>query len=259
MAPRFAPVRPAPWLLSALATGSAFGAELGMSIGADYSSGTYGTSQTTEITAVPLGMRWTWPRTSLRVSVPYLRITSSGQRSVVTSPDGGVIVANQRGGVQEGWGDVTTTLSYSAVSDATAGFFLDLAGKLKVATHPASRGLGTGEHDVALQADAFWVRGRWTPFATLGYRKYGQPAGLHLRSVPYAGLGFSHRLAATDSLGAMWDWRAANRDGAPPLSEATGFWMHRFDKSMRLQLYVSGGFTDASSDWGTGAMLRFDR
>lgn len=260
MAPRSRRIHPAPWLLvPALAANAALGADFSLSSGFDYSSGSYGTSQTTDIASIPVGLRWNWPSTTLKVSVPYLRIRSSGQSSVVTTPDGGVIVSDHGGGVQEGWGDVTTSLTYSAITDTRRGFFLDLGGKLKVATHPASSGLGTGENDIALQADAYWARGLWTPFATLGYRKYGQPQGLHLRSVPYSGLGFSYRLTAQQSTGLMWDWRAPNRDGASPVSEATGFWMHRFDKSIRMQLYMSKGFSDASSDWGLGAMLRFDR
>ena len=68
---------------------STFAADgLTINVGADYSSGTYGGSERTTMVGIPLSAKYTSGPVTLRVSVPWLRISGTG--AVVPSGIGGI-------------------------------------------------------------------------------------------------------------------------------------------------------------------------
>src|SRR5262249_9095711 len=150
-----------------------------VSLGYHYSSGTYGTSDTTDIAYVPLIAKAEIGLWSIQATVPYLRI--SGPAGVVERPNWPVRASN---GGSEGRGGclVRGRVSgwYTVVPPALWMPFVDVVGLIKFPTASRADGLGTGEFDFGVESEFYWVVDRLTPFATIGYRFLGSPPGINL-------------------------------------------------------------------------------
>lgn len=237
------------------ATAAAQGDEFTASAGVETTRGDYGLDEKTDITSFSLAAKYETGRWVYRASLPYLHI--SGPSSVVGSGEGGVTLPGQGGPRRSasGFGDLVLASSYLALHDRAAPFFLDLGAKLKLGTGDEAKGLGTGEEDFSLQAEAFKPYGALTPFATLGYRWYGDPEGIDLNNAVYGSLGAAYRVSTATSAGAAYDFRGRIVDGGARVSELVAFVSRALSADMKLQIYLVKGFADASPDHGVGAVL----
>jgi hypothetical protein len=244
--------------IAAAAPCAAFAADglLTINAGVDYTSGNYGQSETTNVLALSLGAKYEIGRWTYKASLPWLRI--SGPSNVVGVGSDSVVLpgfAGERRSVS-GMGDVVAAASYNLLGSG-APLILDVGGKIKFGTADEGRGLGTGKNDYSLQADVFKPLGDLTPFATLGYRWYGDPAGIDLRNAFYASLGAAYRESALTTVGVAYDFRQSIVAGGAQVRELTGFLSHRLDREWKVQLYLLKGFADASPDAGAGAVLGY--
>jgi hypothetical protein len=236
-------------------------AQLSLGAGVHYSTGDYGTGTDTEILAVPLTARYDRGLLTVKVSVPWLEI--SGGTAVVpgvgritnTSPN----ARGRRGGgatsseaTASGMGDTTVSAAWGVVRDAAAGHGADVGAKIKIATADADDGLGTGEHDFGVFADAYKVLGRNTIFGGVGYTWFGSSPFLALEDVWSVNLGVSHRLDDRDSAGLSFDGRQRVSASASPQRELTAFYLRKLDRRWTAQAYFLKGFADGSPDWGAG-------
>lgn len=247
------------------------------SVGADYSSGKYGTPFETEIWDVPLSVGYEANRWSVKLTVPFIDI--SGANDVIpgigrvknNNPNGrgrGRGNGNGNGGstpppVTEtsgsasGLGDVVAQASYGLVRDDADQFGLDVTGKVKFGTADENKGLGTGKNDYSLGLGTYKGFGAWTLFADAGYTKYGSSAYIPLHNGWNADLGAGYKLDDSNTIGAYYYYRQKISDFGYQLSEATAYWNHKFGDSLRLQAYALAGFSDGSPDWGLGANVRY--
>lgn len=225
--------------------------------GLDVSSGKYGASQATDIWYAPLTAKYESGLSTLKLTLPYVRITApSGGTLIGVDGQGRPIYSG--GGArssEEGMGDVVLGYSRGLFERPVRGMLLDLTVKAKLATADAAKGLGTGENDYSLLADLYYLAAPWTPFATVSYRFTGDPAGSDLKNVWGGTLGLGYKRSASDSLGLMWDSRQASTTTGVASNEATFYWVHKFAGGMKLQTYAVRGFSDGSADWGLGAMF----
>ncbi len=227
--------------------------DLTLTTGIDYSTGKYGTTSATDIYYVPVTAKYEFGRTTLKATVPYLRITSgAGPRTTADGP-----------------GDVVTSLAYSVFEKPRGNLLLDVLGKIKWGTADAGKGLGNGKNAYSLQLDAYYLAGALTPFATLGYRVPEDPPGVVLENAWFGTLGLGYKISSVNSAGFMWDLRQASRsagggavvdaDGRPASSlasnDATLYWVHKFTPDYKIQVYTSRGFSDASAGHGFGMMI----
>lgn len=240
------------------AAGAAWAAEgdrLTASVGLDYTTGDYGQSEDTDMLAVAFAAKYETGRWTYRASVPYIRVT--GPANVVASDTGGVALtpdgAPER--TDSGLGDVVLGASYLVLHGASGPFLLDVGVKVKLGTADERKGLGTGETDYSIQAEAFKPYGAFTPFATLGYRWYGDPPGVHLRNVLYGSVGSTYRVSADTTAGAAYDFRDRLVAGGERLSEVSVFASRRLAPEWRLQVYAIAGLSDGSPDAGGGVVL----
>ncbi|HET7361940.1 MAG TPA: hypothetical protein VFJ70_00070 [Burkholderiales bacterium] len=237
---------------SAVAHGA--GGELRAGAGADYSTGTYGQSTSTEILSIPFMARYETDRWTFKLSIPYLRVTGPG--NVIPGVGRHDRPPRAAGTTTEsGLGDTVGSATYTVYYDDAAKRGLDLTGKVKLPTADADRGLGTGSTDESVQVDLYQTQGLFTVFADIGYTFFGHSDVVQLENAPYYGLGFSEKLDAANSLGASFDGRERVTPGGAPRRELTAFWNRRMDRATRLQAYVLKGFADGSPDWGIGASL----
>jgi hypothetical protein len=239
-------------LLAAAAgvAGAADDARLTATVGAEYSKGDYGEEIDTRIFSLSFAAKYEVGRWTLRASVPWLSI--DGPSNVVVAEGGVVLPGSGERRTDSGMGDVVLGAAYLMMARSDAPFMLEVGAKAKLATADEEKNLGTGENDYSLQVEAFKAIGAFTPFATLGYRYYGDPPDIDFRNVLYGSLGSTYRLSAQTSFGAAYDFRERIVEGGARLSEVSAFLSHRVRSDLRFQLYAVFGFADASPDAGAG-------
>ncbi len=219
-------------------------------VGFDYSSGDYGTDTTSEIWYVPVVGKYETGPMTYKVTVPWLRITNPE-----VGPDGDPLPGGCRD-VESGLGDTVGSASYALLDGSESGVFVDLIGKVKFPTADEDQCLGTGETDYTAQVDVAKAFGPVTGFATLGWKKYGDPPDSDFDDPVFASLGFATPIAARTTAGASYDWRQKVVSTGSQIKELTLFVTHKLSQQWKVQLYAVKGFSDASPD-AEGGMLVF--
>ncbi|MCY1391201.1 hypothetical protein D9M71_60370 [compost metagenome] len=235
-------------LLSSLSL-AAVADTLTASIGADYSSGEYGTGTTSETWYVPLVGKYETGAMTYKLTVPWLRITNPS-----VGPDGAPLPGGC-GEEESGLGDTVASAGYAVLDGSQGGVLVDLIGKVKVPTADEDKCLGTGETDYSAQVDVAKAFGPVTGFATLGWKKFGDPSDTDFDDPIFAGIGFAIPLAAVTSLGATYDWRQKVVSTGEQIKELTLFLTHKLNRDWKVQLYAVKGFTDASPDAEGGLLF----
>jgi hypothetical protein len=226
--------------------------QLELGAGLHYSTGDYGTGSETEITTLAATGRYETGPWVYKATVPYLEVT--GENAVVPGV-GRIGRGAGRRRTESGLGDVVLSATYAAYYDQASTFGVDLTGKLKLPTADENKGLGTGEADVALLADAYQTFDRVTGFAGVGYHILGDAPGQPLDNVWSANAGASYRIDQRDSWGVSFDTRQRVAPGASPQRELTGFFQRKLDALWKAQAYALLGLADGSPDWGFGLAL----
>lgn len=225
--------------------------------GAEYTTGTYGGTQKTEIFYVPFTAKFENGPWTFRATVPYIRITGPGNVLGVGAERVTLPAGNAPRHTESGLGDLVTSVFYNVVSETRSPFGLDIGAKVKFGTADRDKGLGTGKTDYSVQADVFKPLGTVTAFGSLGYRWYGDPAGIDFRNVPYGAVGAAYRASRETTVGAVYDYRPRVVTGGSQLSEATLYVSQRLAANWKAQVYGVIGFADASPDWGAGFTVTY--
>ena len=230
-------------------------AQTSVAIGAEYSTGKFGGTETTDTLYIPVVIRHETGPWVLKATVPWLRVTGPG--NVIGAGGDRVVVpgATVARTTESGLGDIVLSGFYNLLDERKGGLGLDLGVKVKLPTADDQKRLGTGELDYAVQLDFFRPIDATTLFGSIGYRVYGDPAGITLRDVPYASIGASYRMSSQQSIGVAYDYRPHIVEGGGKVSEVTAFWSNRVSPQWKLQVYGVVGFADASPDAGVGALL----
>jgi len=227
-----------------------------LSVGADYTTGKYGNTDSTDILYVPFTSKYEIGPRTWKLVVPWIHIT--GPANVVGAPGDTVVVGNNTGRrTESGLGDIVGSGFYNVLNERNSPIGLDLGAKVKFGTADETRGLGTGKNDYSVQADLFKPIGALTPFGSVGYRWYGDPAGINFKNVVYWSLGASYKLSQPTSVGVAYDHRPAIVDNGNHVSEATFFVSQKLSPDWKLQFYGVKGFAIGSPDWGVGGVLAY--
>jgi hypothetical protein len=108
-----------------------------------------------------------------------------------------------------------------------------------------------------MQADVYQAFGDVTPFATLGYRVMGDPAGIDYRNFLFTSLGASVKLNRAWNVGASFDWRQKLVSFGDDESSLTAFASWRYNRTWKFSTYLLTGFTHAAPDFGLGLVSRY--
>lgn len=227
------------------------------SSGFDYSSGSYGDAQDTEIVYFPTSVKYTSDLWSAKVTVPYVKVT--GPNNVVGGLDGPIILAREsldsQAESESGVGDVVIALDWMLDTPWQGAPWIDLIGKVKVPTADEDKGLGTGAADTQVQMELTYVVGQFTPFISLGKKWRGDTSDTKLSNQLYGSLGSDIRLNTAASLGVIYDYREPSSAGGAPRSEILLYSNWKFSPSFSVNIYAIKGFSDASPDMGVGSQL----
>jgi hypothetical protein len=236
--------------------------ETSIILGAEYTSGDYGTSSKTKIWYFPVTLRYETDANAASVTVSYLNVEGRGD-VVVSGGGGGMGMGSQT--VQRtsaltgtrtnsGFGDVILTGSHKL--SGTASSRIDLTGKIKLGTADETDNLGTGENDYAVQLDFEKDADSNTVYGSAGYKILGDPPGTDYNNVFYGSIGFSHKLDAVLAAGLSLDAQQAALSGGSRQSEITLFLNNKLDKKTKLTGYFLKGIANGSPDWGLGVTLK---
>lgn len=223
--------------------------------GFNYTSGTYGTSTTTQTTSIPLIGRYDTGPWTLKLTVPYVYI--SGDANVVPGLGrvGNTNPRNRGTSSAQGLGDVVAAATYALYDDRQSGLGVDLTGKIKFGTGDRDKGLGTGENDYTAQVDVFKTMGQTTIFGGIGYTVQGSSLYTPLNNVMNLTAGVGYQIDAQKSAGVAYDAREKAATTGAARSELTLYYSQKLDRQWKAQAYVLKGFTDGSPDWGGGASI----
>lgn len=245
-----------------------------ISLGAEYTSGKYGTANSTDILTVPLTLGYDTSRWHLKLTLPYVRVSGAGNvipgigvasnsnpngrgRGASNLPGNNPAAIYYGTGSASGIGDVVAKASYTVLQDRESRFGLDLGGRIKFGTADENKGLGTGKNDYGVTVDAYKGIGDWTVFGGVGYTRFGSSVYIPLHNGANANVGASLRVGKNNSVGAYYYYRQRISDFGYRQSEVTGFFNHHFSDSMRLQVYALAGLSNGSPDVGGGASLKW--
>jgi Putative MetA-pathway of phenol degradation len=231
---------------------------LSFSTGASYSSGDYGAAEKTKLLVVPFSARAKAGNWRLSATLPYLRIDSPGNivgggtiGPIIIDPD--TPTARE---VRKGLGDLSLGAAYSLPSENLGGFGLDLSGRVKLPTSSERKSLGTGKTDFAVAAEVSRAIGTWSPFVTLGYRFFGDPAGLDLRNGPSASVGTTAQMGSMVAI-ASYDYARATSRASEDAHELFGALSGPLSERLNWTAYGIAGLSEGSPDYGVGLLLTF--
>lgn len=236
------------------------------SIGADYSSGDYGTANTTRVLYMPLTWGMESGRSVFEVTLPLLSV--SGPGDVLYTNTGGMLTRMPRpiipgGGsatsTEAGLGDILASGSYDFWLGRDGDQRLGATAWIKFGTADADAGLGTGETDYSLELNGATRVAGASLYGSLGYSVLGDPPGLDLDNVYYALLGVSRKLAGDRLAGIEIGARQATLPELDPRAVITVYYDQPAGAGVTLSLSLLTGLTDGSPDWGAGLRLRYDR
>jgi hypothetical protein len=221
--------------------------------GMDYSTGKYGTSESTDIWYVSYTAKLEADRHAFKLTVPYLSITDSG--SVVGGGDQVIVVGDNpdaERSTEDGLGDLVGVFSYYLFQGTESLPMVDVNYKIKFPTADDDRGLGTGKFDHAIELDFAQAWGNGTIFSTAGYKIFGDPSGYDLKNVFYGSIGGQYRVDEVTRVGLIYDIRDNTTQASDGISEITAYVGRDLGDKWKFMLYGVAGLSDGSPDWGAG-------
>jgi hypothetical protein len=228
------------------------------SVGAEYTTGEYGGDKSVDEWYLPVTGKYLTGPWVFRLTVPYLEVTAPAG-TVVSGGQGGDFIVSGSGPrrTESGLGDIIAGVTYQDILDTeqSIGLPVDLTGKIKFGTADEDKGLGTGENDYTVQADAYKYLDAFTPYATLGYRFRGDPDGANLDNGWLYTLGTMYRVSDRVSWSADYYFSEASSSASDDAGELSAGLSYDISRVQKLIGYVIKGVSDGSPDWGAGVLF----
>lgn len=232
---------------------------------ASYSSGKYGTSSTTSVTALTGSARALFDDGDLTLLVPYISVRGdcavtllggAANRTGGTCPTRTIV--NARGQTvtrtknqettESGIGDMVLRGRYYVLDERSGLPTVALVGQVKVPTADSDRGLGTGKFDErgGVETSKHLTDDLMTYFDG-GYTVIGKPAGVSLRNQWYAdaGLGYSWTKKLLASV--YYEWWQSVVAGLQDPQDVLFALNYTATSALRLSGSVSVGLSDGAA------------
>ncbi len=230
--------------------------EFGISLGAEYTTGKYGSTESTDVQYYPLTLQYETGRWLWWARIPYLVMEGPGDVVIIGSGMGGrrsaTTTTTRRS--ESGPGDIITAASYRLLQQTENRPALDLAGKVYFGTADETRGLGSGENNYAAQLGLMKDVGAWSTTGTVGYLITGDPAGTVYEDVFYGAVDVARNFDR-HSLGAILEAQQETLASAGAPARITGYLTVRPGSRTELTAYLLHGLTDAAPDRGVGVTI----
>lgn len=237
------------------------GTALEFTSGAEYQQGEFGTGERIETLSVNNVVRVQSGRVTFVASVPWHRIEAPG--NVVGGGGIGLLgipiiidpTQPATREVREGLGDMRVGAGYTLPS--LGGVDLTLTGQVKLPTGSRERGLGTGEADFAVGAEASRTIGAVTPFVSVAYTMPGDPAGYDLRNSLSARGGVAAQLAPRLRGSVSYGYAQSLSPLVEDEQLVSTALSAGLSRRVTLGVYGNAGLSDGAPDVGGGVSLGF--
>ncbi|MDA8361490.1 MAG: hypothetical protein M0Z44_05775 [Gammaproteobacteria bacterium] len=219
-----------------------------------YYSGRYGTAHTIGIFYDPTYIQYRDSLWRVKLAVPYMSVSGLPRGS---SLSGGTIAARTQSTQTtnaSGVGDIWLVAHYTAVRERGLWPAVVPYGKIKFGTASASEGLGTGRNDyeAGLGLDTT-IGTNVFPFAHVGYRVVGSPAGQALQNIVTFNGGVSVATSPRNVITALYAGAQSEQPGYPGPSGLIVAWsINVTTAGSGFQFYVDRGFSAGSARIGGG-------
>lgn len=202
--------------------------------------------------SVNAGVRVSSGRTTFSATIPYLFVDSPGL--VYSGFDGTpLVMLADTGGERRSWssiGDPTFSLSHDIPMGQTS---LRGAARIKIPVQ-GFNSISTGQLDWSVSAEISHKLGAITPFASLGYRSFGDTSAWRVRD----GFSGSVGLGASLSEGAIavsYEMAESTSDFVGDAHELVAVYDRSIGGRVRLALFGTIGLSDGAADGGGGVRV----
>lgn len=234
------------------------GAQVTASVGADYASGKYGTSQEVRSASSTFSLRAKRKRVTVFAALPVVQVDAPGNVIAPGGPLGLPIFTDPtRPATRErrsGLGDAVVGASVQVIPPRRHHLSLALTGSAKLPTASAERGLGTGKADYSVVAEAA-VPGKVTPFAAVGHSFVGQPDGYRLRDVTSARGGVALGIGKASEVSVSYNYASRVSDQVADRQEIGAGLDTALSQRLSLGVQGSAGVSKGAPDVGAGVRL----
>ncbi len=224
--------------------GSVAAREVGVSVGASYSTGRYGGTEPVKIGSTYFGLNTSVGNWRVDATLPYLIIGTGG----ATVDAGGIVLPGEGRQNISGFGDLTLRATGPVSFGENMPFDVRIALQSKVPTGEA--GLSTRKFDGGIDVEVSKSLGSISPFLTAGYRTYGDSRDLELRDGWALSAGSTLTLGKTTLIGS-YDWVQSAVDG-PASHELYGIAAGEISPKWGWTVFGSKGLSSGAADFMLG-------
>ena len=190
-------------------------------------------------------------------SLPYLVIDAPA--SVISRGGGHYIVdpaAPSKRRRREGIGNLLLMGSY-ALDVGDAPYSLGLGGSVTLPTASKSKGLGTGEVDYGVSANAAYTVGTFAPFLDLGYALPGKSDSFSLNNTLSVSAGTTNTLNDALLASLSFNYEESIANGSKESEQIYGSLTWTLTPKVSLTAYGAAGLAKGSPDLDTGLLFVF--
>lgn len=236
--------------------------ELSWLTGLEYQQADYGTTDSTGLWRIPLGVGYRLNSFSFFASMPLLFASSDGIVHVTNKTSSSTstnLSPTSRSGKNNvsGIGDVTLSGTFYLTPDFHRAISYHLTAAVKLGTADENQGLGTGENDFFLEGGVQKNIDGFVLAATLGYEISGDAPDFEYENALYGTVSFAIPMSMKRQLGASLFFSQAQLQGTEAPLELTVFYQQAVNKSYSVYYFIANGLSDGSPDYSLGGNVQF--
>ncbi|MHB8255374.1 MAG: transporter, partial [Acidiferrobacter sp.] len=222
-------------------------------IPSDY-QGRFGTQHTIGIFYDPTFLQYQSSDLRLKLTVPYISVSNLPVGAQVTNGTLSTRTKSTQTKTASGLGDIWLAAHYTLVPERGLQPALVPYAKIKLGTAQASQGLGTGQNDYEAGLGFNTTIGaNMFPFAHIGYRFVGSPAGQNLQNIATYDAGVSVAVNLRNIWTVMYSGAQSEQPGYSGPSDAIVAWNYNVTVAgSGFQVYLDKGLSNGSANIGGG-------
>lgn len=225
-----------------------------LSLSPAFFTGSFGSSSTTNVYALPLTLRVDGANWRISLEVPGLVLSGNGL------VNGGTVIAGggqrvTRAGIGDIWTQAAVRVSQGQGWRPALWPYV----RLKIPTASRAAGFGTGAADAVFGMRASWQEGPFYPFLRVGYWITGKAPGLNLRNAPLLEAGSSWRMRPRTYVTLAYYYAGPLQWGGSNQQTLLAACLFAVTPRLSVQLFAQRGLSSGSAAFGAGlgATIRF--
>lgn len=226
------------------------------SLGADVSTGKYGSDESTRTLIFPVSLRVPVAKNlTFLTSLAWIQISGA---NVVIGPDGRPTLGiGSNRSTRSGLGDLTLGAVWD-VPVKSDHWSIQTSARVKVPTAARAKVLSSGKPDFAGKLEVTYIAGQLAPFASVEYQVIGRPEGVDLRNAINSSVGFAW-ISGKNAFITSYDYNQSTSPLVNGAHSLFGAFSAPISDKVRLTFYGIKGLSTGSADIqaGTSASFRF--